>query len=68
MYVWEDKEEDFYELGRESSLALSSKIVRHLALNINISHRSCLKANKLFTEFVLFRLLKLFFKRKFQTE
>lgn len=65
MYVQEDKEEDFYELGRENSLALSSEIVRCLALDNNISHRSCLNTNKLFTKFALIRLPKLFFKRKF---
>lgn len=50
MYAWEDKKEDFYELGTENSLALTSKVVKHLTLDINITQRRCLNTNIFFCQ------------------
>jgi len=60
----ENTRKRIFELGGQNSLALSSKVVTHLALGINISQRSCLNTNRLFTKFVLMRVLRLFFFRR----
>lgn len=50
-----------FELGGQNLLALLSKIVIDLALEINVSQGSCLIESKWFANFVLMSLLRLFF-------